>query len=779
MIKKLSAIAIAILLVLSVHTYGFAADGNRPAIQLNGAAIQPAAYIDYGNVYLPLRAVGEALGYQIQWSQKDRTVSVSGNGKNILIDPGNGQITAGDHTYYMGGDYLYSTSGNSPDIQGVTYMGENFFSESLGLKVLWDKEKVVLESKGENAVSIKTVKEASETEHIKITLQYPQLDGLEDKSVQDKINTAFEKAAVDAKNEGLKNVADTDWNAPGYTGSPNKYETYFDYRVKYNQNGLLSLTFDDYQYTGGAHGMTVRTAHTINLQTGEEYKLKDLFNNDAAYVPFISNVVRTEIDERTKEGLLAEIQGTSFSTIRPDQDFFLSDAAVVVYFQQYEYFPYAAGIQEFPVSFSALNSLLKSDLPFLKDASGSAEASDQNRALYDSKVVYTAEDGLYSANMSDGKAALLVKGNGISAPVFSKDGSAVAFMREGDLYAYSFAASKTVLMLKAADSYCPGPNGSFYASSQKSGIVSVNPQTAQAETLVPAEIGTTYLRLSMSPNLKLLAYDSISVGDDNLYDSGGVWIYDTETQKAQLIIKAQKADSTSMGMIPNMGKWSPDSGKLFIWIKSQSASLSADGVSAAIYDVADGKLTDLDKEGLAYDENVSFATPAAFAMITGGSRMMFENKDISIFDLGSGKSAKTIEIPGKVATTPYYSSDGKMLAFSASPAANAGDEYERQIATISKRQIYLYTDGKVSALTSGDTYRSEAPVFLKNDKYIVFARINADGEKSIWIMDSDGKNQKQLAGWKYSDPSDDRAVDYYGRIDWSNMFAIFDNTEVK
>jgi len=44
-------------------------------------------------------------------------------------------------------------------------------------------------------------------------------------------------------------------------------------------------------------------------------------------------------------------------------------------------------------------------------------------------------------------------------------------------------------------------------------------------------------------------------------------------------------------------------------------------------------------------------------------------------------------------------------------------------------------------------------------------------------MDSDGDNQKPLARWKYSDPNDDRAVDFYGRVDWSNMFNVFDDTK--
>jgi inhibitor of cysteine peptidase len=191
---------------------------------------------------------------------------------------------------------------------------------------------------------------------------------LDDKNVQERINSIFEKTAVDARNEGLKNVAELEKEiASGYIGSPNKYGTYFDYRLKYNQNGLLSVVFLNYQYTGGAHGLTVQSSRTLNLKTGEEYSLKDLVKNDADYVAFISNVVKNEIDARVQEGMLPDYSLAPFEAIRQDQDYYLSNNAVVVYFQQYEYFPYAAGIQEFPVEFSSLKDMLKSDFNFLSN----------------------------------------------------------------------------------------------------------------------------------------------------------------------------------------------------------------------------------------------------------------------------------------------------------------------------------------------------------------------------------------------------------------------------
>jgi len=273
----------------------------------------------------------------------------------------NQQITADGNAYYM----------SSMLIADRTYLGTDFFSANFGLEVRWDRQNeiVQLERVTENPISIKTMKESSETEIIKITLQFPQIDGLTDKTVQDSINSIFKEAAMAARDEGLKNADEMEKTNESDYGSPNKYETYFDYSLNYNQNGLLSVVFKDYQYTGGAHGSTVQSSYTFNLNTGEEYKLKDLFNSDADYVSFISDTVRKEINERVKDGSLLE-ELTPFNTIREDHDFYLSNDGIVIYFQQYEYWPYAAGIQEFTVEYAALKEMLKPGFSFLAGVVG-------------------------------------------------------------------------------------------------------------------------------------------------------------------------------------------------------------------------------------------------------------------------------------------------------------------------------------------------------------------------------------------------------------------------
>ncbi len=365
--KKLFLASIVVSLLLSISLFGFASADDRPLIELEGTNIKTAAYISEGNVYLPLRAVSESLGYQILWSKSDDTISISGDEKNIMIDFKNSTITANDHTYYSG-DYLENPFDGGTARENVTYLGADFFADNLGLEVLPDKEKgkMILKRIRGNNISIKTLREASETDLLKLTLQYPEIEGLNDQAVQESINSIFGKSAEDARNEGLKNademkkIQDSE-----YTGSPNKCETYFDYMPKYNQNGLLSMILSDYQYTGGAHGSTLQSSYTLSLKTGQVYELKDLFKSDVDYVSLINDTIRNEIDQKVKEGGLSEI--TPFETIKDDQDFYLSNNAVVIYFQQYEYFPYAAGIQEFPIDFSVLKDMLKPELSFLNN----------------------------------------------------------------------------------------------------------------------------------------------------------------------------------------------------------------------------------------------------------------------------------------------------------------------------------------------------------------------------------------------------------------------------
>ncbi len=132
MTKKIIMLGMIVLLSLALSANVLAADGSEPAILLAGAGIGAAAHIDGGNVYLPLRAVSEALGCEVRWMEMDRTISVTGPWKNIIFDLDNNKISANDHDYYM--------SGNCQLIGDRMYISTDFFSDCFGLIADWDRE---------------------------------------------------------------------------------------------------------------------------------------------------------------------------------------------------------------------------------------------------------------------------------------------------------------------------------------------------------------------------------------------------------------------------------------------------------------------------------------------------------------------------------------------------------------------------------------------------------------------------------------------------------------
>ncbi len=341
--RKILGLILALIMCMNVTINAFAAEDKKIDIEMSGKTIEMSANVWDGELFLPLRAVTEELGFDIQWFGDKKEIKATKSEKKINLSLSDYRIAVNDHESYMTGGYRL--------VNDRTYLRQDFFSDNLGLKVVWDKvnNKVILQQVNENSFAISTKKENSETQTLKLTLQYPELKGLDNAEVQSKLNSLFSRLAAEAKGRGHE--------IEQYIGQDEitrhiKAEVYFDYQVKYNQSGLLSIVFMDYFYSGGAHGGTVQSSYTFDLKTGREYKIKDLFKDGSDYISVINSEVKKQMQERDMTVLLAP-----FDSIKADQDYYLSNNAVVVYFQQYEYLPYAYGIPEFAVDFSLLKDM--------------------------------------------------------------------------------------------------------------------------------------------------------------------------------------------------------------------------------------------------------------------------------------------------------------------------------------------------------------------------------------------------------------------------------------
>jgi len=175
---------------------------------------------------------------------------------------------------------------------------------------------------------------------------YPRVVKMQNRALEHLINTS-----IVAKTQELINLQ--------VNQSPSTVvEMLGTYEVKNNQRDVLSLAFSNYTYYyQAAHGMTYIKSLTFDLKQGKLLQLKDLFKSDSDYINRISSLIKVQIAERDIP-LLEE-----FTTIQPDQDFYIADKTLVIYFQLYELTPYVFGFPMFPLSVYDLQDIIIEDGP--------------------------------------------------------------------------------------------------------------------------------------------------------------------------------------------------------------------------------------------------------------------------------------------------------------------------------------------------------------------------------------------------------------------------------
>lgn len=140
------------------------------------------------------------------------------------------------------------------------------------------------------------------------------------------------------------------------TPGPTEMEAY--YEIKTNERGVLSLIQVNGAYTPPmAHGMTYAGSLTFTTEDGKNWPLAELFKPGAPYVERLSAHVAEQIKMRDVPVL------EPFERIRPDQDYYLADKSIVLYFQVYELSPYYVGFPMFPISLYALQDLIRENGP--------------------------------------------------------------------------------------------------------------------------------------------------------------------------------------------------------------------------------------------------------------------------------------------------------------------------------------------------------------------------------------------------------------------------------
>ena len=122
---------------------------------------------------------------------------------------------------------------------------------------------------------------------------------------------------------------------------------------------IMSYAVERYVFMGGAHGSNYRIFYNFDLKTGELLHEKDLFV-EGFETPMTELLLKNIVAQNEDFQLIEDLEeyGYNVDEIMPNDNFFLTDSALVYVFNQYEIAPYALGETEIAVSYDQLKDLL-------------------------------------------------------------------------------------------------------------------------------------------------------------------------------------------------------------------------------------------------------------------------------------------------------------------------------------------------------------------------------------------------------------------------------------
>jgi len=329
-------------------------------IDKNGKYIIEAKYNSVERLGEKMLAVGIALDEDMHF--KGSKSAVADNEGNILTDFVFYKISQfkNDIAAVDDGEYSYFIDNKGKRVEALPVIEGSYDLEiagklikvnSDGIVSYIDKDGQVIykpgtEVKLDNGITVRQLKYKPNRYY---TVFYPQIEGMADKTVQDSVNKKLKDKSID---ESVEPDTKMDYS---YTG---------EFEIELYNKDLIVFKLTGYNYPfGAAHGMPIMDYAHIDLKTGKFYELKDLFKDGSDYVKKLSDIVGGQIKEKGEEMGVWE---DSYTGIKENQPYYLTEDSLNLYFYPYEIGPYAIGFPTFTIPFDQIMDIIDTTGDFWK-----------------------------------------------------------------------------------------------------------------------------------------------------------------------------------------------------------------------------------------------------------------------------------------------------------------------------------------------------------------------------------------------------------------------------
>jgi len=197
-----------------------------------------------------------------------------------------------------------------------------------------------------------------------INIDYPHITGLDNASIESKINLFLENEFKQSIAWYDEILSDTSFFEDLQYKMQYTFETGF--QTGFNSKEFISIVMSHYQFTGGAHGNYFAVGYNIKMKDGRVLTLKDLIKGDSfgllAYECEQAILEKYEANTLIEAGLFEDE-----ITILDDHDFYIIPGMLVLQFDPYEIGPWSMGEVTAEIPFEKIKDLLKENLPFKVD----------------------------------------------------------------------------------------------------------------------------------------------------------------------------------------------------------------------------------------------------------------------------------------------------------------------------------------------------------------------------------------------------------------------------
>lgn len=195
-------------------------------------------------------------------------------------------------------------------------------------------------------------------EALELSIKYPRIGLINNPKAENLINSQIKMEVIDfiryskyLYNQAVEGYHESQANNYPFHG----YSAYMEYTITYNKNCFLSLYYDRYEFTGGAHGSTVRSSDTWELCRGTKLPLSSFFNPGTDYRSLLINEMTNQAEAiQQREDIYFDDYKNLIINNFNENSFYLSPSGITIYYQQYDIAPYSTGIVEFTIPYSVI-----------------------------------------------------------------------------------------------------------------------------------------------------------------------------------------------------------------------------------------------------------------------------------------------------------------------------------------------------------------------------------------------------------------------------------------